>query len=193
MKRTTLSKRKSSNKTLRGGANCGVYVQDKLTAINKARGYLNEFYQLWLPTDAYNEKGENLHYCGEFVSSYIQEALHFLNAAEDEYQENCGLKGGARGYSETEVAVEEARKKNRAEASARAAKILEGRKMRFRKLLKTLTKLLEDARNVLNKSIDKDNECYKKCKLNNAVKSVVAAIKKIDDTIYLLVSSVCNE
>lgn len=193
MKRTTRSNRKSLNKTLRGGASkCDAYIKEKLAAINKARANLNQFYHSWLPADAYNEKGENLHLCGDAVASHINDALHYLNVAEDEYQEKCKQKGGAN-ISVTEIVVERARKKEAAAAAARAAQVWEGRKKRFRTLLKTHNKLLEGARDTLNKSINTDNECFKSCKLNKAIKAIESATASIDDAMYLIVTSECNE
>lgn len=189
-RRSTRRNRKSLNKTLRGGGECDAYIKEKLAAINKARANLNQFYRSWLPADGYNENGENLHLCGDHVSSYINNALHYLNVAEDEYQVKCKQTGGA---GPTEIAMERARKKAAAEEAARQAKIWEGRKKRFRDLYKAHVKLLQDAHDTLNKSVNTDNACYKKCKLSKATKAIEDAIKAIDDTMYLVVTSVCNE
>jgi hypothetical protein len=189
MKSRTRSNRKSLNKTLKGGGKCDLYIKEKLEAINKSREYLNQFYRSWLPADAYNEDGENLDACGDLVVSKINNAFHFLNVAEDKYVQKCKQTGG---WNEDPF-VKIEKKRQAEEAAARAAQVFEGRKNRFKTLLKSHNKLLQRARDTLNNSINKDDECFKTCKLDKAIKALEDAIGVIDDAMYLIVTSICNE
>lgn len=187
MKRQTKSKRRSYNKTMRGGASasCDDYIKGKKAAISNAMSILNNFARSWVPQEGHNE---NLQQCGDLVYPYVNEALYHLRAADDKYSETCKQKGG----SGLEAAAIAERKKREAEEAVRLQKIWENRKKRFVDLFATHINLLEEARSTLNNSIDKDNICFKKCRLASAVESTIAAIAKIDDILYLLRSSPCN-
>lgn len=193
----TRSNRRSNKKTLRGGAgkkskSCAGYLKEKLAAINQARVNLHKFAASWTPADASDPKMENLSICADFVSSHLNNAFYHLNAAEDFYVETCSQSGGAN-IGSTLAELFKAEKKRKAEELAiLKQKSWTVRRKRFIDLVDTHISLLEGARNTLNTSIDKKNECFTTCQLEKATTEIVNACAKIDDMLYLIRTSACN-
>jgi hypothetical protein len=146
---------------------------------------LQVFGRSWTPGDAFNEKGENLALCADSVSQHTESAKYFLRVAEDDYAKGCPKTGGS-GYSVTEVTMKLAKNKANAAAALRGQQVWDGRKKRFVDLLKTHTQLLTETRTMLNNNIDTNN------KFKAANRALVDACGKIDDILYLLQTSQCN-